>query len=204
MKLFFLFLQSFLIHIQASEIYYSESNEFFSTKEGEKFLVRYFYKPLKTLQESLIELEIIDIKRIENTEEICNLFEMRYDKEQDACFDDFDVKFCELKTINEMKDYMLNFIEIPIKLYHSNYMFMENNICGYVGKVKAFGYIWDFESRGGGIELTRKINENEKIFSINENPIRAYRQGKIEGNKAKKYLICIESRCNPRAEQIEY
>ena len=52
---------------------------------------------------------------------------------------------------------------------------MEDNICGYVGKVKTFGYIWDFQSRGGGIELTRTIDKKEKLFSINENPAQAYR-----------------------------
>lgn len=101
-----------------------------------------------------------------------------------------------------MRDYMLEFIEIPINLHNSGYMFMENNICGYTGKVKVSGYIWDFESRGGGIELTRIIDKNEKILSITENPMQAYRQGKIESNKAKKYLICVESHCNPRAEKI--
>ena len=202
MKSLFLLLSALGIFLNANEIYYDESNTFLSAKQSKEFLQTYFYKPLNTMQQSIITLEIMSISRIENVQEICKAFEMRYDREQDACFDDFGVKFCELKTTKEMKDYMLKFIEIPIKLGHSNYMFMENNICGYVGKVKVFGYIWDFESRGGGIELTRKIDENQKIFSINENPIKAYRQGKIEGNKAKKYLICIESHCNPRAQEV--
>ncbi|TLD81345.1 hypothetical protein [Helicobacter trogontum] len=200
MKLLFLFLNILAISLNVNEIYYDEGNTFLNVKPGKEFLQKYFYKPLNTQQQSIIALEIISISRIENIQEICNIFEMHHDKKQDACFDNYGIKFCELKTAKEMQDYMLKFIEIPVKLDHSNYMFMENNICGFRGKVKAFGYIWDFEIRGGGMEFTRKINE--KIFSINENPTRAYRQGKIEGSKAKKYFICIESHCNPRAQEI--
>lgn len=202
MKPLFLLLSALGIFLNANEIYYDESNTFLNAKQSKEFLQTYFYKPLNTMQQSIITLEVMSVSRIENVQEICNIFEMRYDRDQDACFNDFGVKFCELKTANAMRDYMLEFIEIPINLHNSGYMFMENNICGYVGKVKAFGYIWDFESRGGGIKLTRKIDENEKIFSINENPIRAYRQGKIENNKAKKYLICVESHCKPRAQEV--
>lgn len=199
MKILFLLWGVFAVFLYANGIYYDESNKFLNAKQSKEFLRTYFYKPLQTMQQSIVSLEVMSVNRIEGVQEICDMFKMRYDKEKDACLDDLGVKFCELKSAKEMKDYMLKFIEIPINLHNSSYMFMENNICGYVGKVKAFGYIWDFESRGGGMELTRDIDE--KIFSIDENPARAYKQGKIEGNKAKKYLICIESHCNPRAEK---
>lgn len=202
MKSLFLLLSALGIFLNANEIYYDESNTFLNAKQSQAFLQIYFYKPLKALSESIVTFEVISIDRVENVQEICKAFEMRYDREQDACFDDMGVKFCELKTANAMRDYMLEFIEIPINLHNSGYMFMENNICGYTGKVKVSGYIWDFESRGGGIELTRIIDKNEKILSITENPMQAYRQGKIESNKAKKYLICVESHCNPRAQEV--
>lgn len=199
MKMLFLLWGVFAVFLHANGIYYDESNKFLNAKQNKEFLRTYFYKPLHTMQQSIVSLEVMSVNRIEVVQEICDMFKMRYDKEQDARLNDLGVKFCEPKNTKEMKDYMLKFIEIPITLHNSGYMFMENNICGYAGKVKAFGYIWDFESRGGGIELKRNIDE--KIFSINENPVRVYKQGKIEGNKAKKYLICIESHCNPKAEK---
>lgn len=202
MKTLFLLWGVFVIFIQAHEIYYDESNRFLNAKQSKEFLRTYFYKPLYTMQQSIVSLEVMSVNRIENVQEICDMFEMHYDRKQDICLNDLGVKFCELKTTKEMKDYMLQFIEIPINLHNSGYMFMEDNICGYVGKVRAFGYIWDFESRGGGMELTRNIDK--KIISINENPVKAYKQGKIEGNKAKKYFICTESHCKPKAEKINH
>lgn len=198
------FLLLLAISINADEIYFDNSNEFLNTQEGEKFLAKYFHKPLKTLQEVLVEVEVMDLKRVENVQQICTIFEMRYDREQDACFNTSGAKFCDLKTKKAMQEYILQFVEIPDTLHNSDYMFMENNLCGYVGKIKIFGYTWDFESRGGGIELTRKIDAKEHIFSIDENPLKAYRQGKIEGNKARKCLICTDAQCNPRAEKIEH
>lgn len=206
MKILFIFLSLFLISIKADEIYYDDSNEFFTSKQGEKFLKEYFNKPLDTLQEAIGDFEVLNIQRIENVKEICNIFELHYDKQQNVCFDDFGKKFCSLKNKNEMEKYILEFVEIPVNLNNSGYMFMEDNICGYVGKIKIFGYIWDFENRGGGIELTRKLNKEEKIFSISENPLQAYRQGLIqkEENKAKKYLICKSKFCSPKALLIEH
>ncbi|TLD84801.1 hypothetical protein [Helicobacter sp. MIT 05-5294] len=204
MKNFILFLSLFFAQIKAGEIYYDDSNEFFTAKESKEFIAKYFHKPLDMLRESIIDIEIISIERVENVQEICKVFEMRYDKEEDACFDDLGAKFCDLKTKDEMKQHILKSIEIPTNFHNSNYMFIEDNICGYTGEVRVFGYIWNFKSRGGSIELTRKTDKKEKIFSINENPVQAYRQGKIEDNEAKKYLVCMGVSCKPRAEQINH
>ncbi len=81
-------------------------------------------------------------------------------------------------------------------------MFMEDNACAYVGKVEVFGYIWDFYSRGGSIILSRNLELNETIVSIEQDSLKAYRQGLIEENKAKKYLVCKNIKCQPRALNI--
>lgn len=73
------------------------------------------------------------------------------------------------------------------------------------GEVKIFGYVWEFISRGGGIELTRTIDSDENLQSIDENPIISYKQGMIRNNprsgkkEAKKYLVCKDKPCRPRA-----
>lgn len=74
--------------------------------KAKHFCRHIFIKPLKALPESTATFEVISMKKVENTQEVCNSFdEMHYDKESDACFNDLSVRFCESKTIKEMQDY---------------------------------------------------------------------------------------------------
>lgn len=166
------------------------------------FINKYFFKPLKNLKDAYIQIKVINITMIEDIEEVCKHLELNYNKKNNKCTDDLGKQICDLhpKSKKQMEKYILESIEFPYNTYNVGYMFMNDNACGYAGKVKIFGYIWNFKSRGGSIELTREITKTEKISSIEQSPIEAYRQGLIENQQAKKYLICESRFCSPRAE----
>lgn len=189
------------------KIYWDSSNEILVNDMLKPlFIEKFFYKPLKTQREIVGEAKVLNIKRIENKQEICKIFEGHYDSKSDKCkSDDRELCFAYPTSPKAMEGYILESIELPYNSYNSGYSFMEDNVCGYKGEVKIFGYVWEFESRGGGIELTRTIDSNENLQSIDENPIISYKQGMIRNNprsgkkEAKKYLICKDKHCHPKA-----
>ena len=189
------------------KIYWDSSNEIFVNDTLKAlFIEKFFYKPLKTQREIVGEVKVLNIKRIENKQEICRIFEGHYDSKSGKCVsDDRELCFAHPTNHKAMESYILESIELPYNSYNSGYSFMEDNVCGYNGEVKIFGYVWEFESRGGGIELTRTIDSNENLQSIDENPTISYKQGIIINNprsgkkEAKKYLICKDKPCRPRA-----
>nr|WP_278869929.1 N-acetylmuramoyl-L-alanine amidase [Helicobacter trogontum] len=90
-------------------------------------------------------------------------YTQHYDKKQDACFDDYGVKFCELKTAKEMQDYMLKFIEIPVKLDHSNCMFMEKIYVALGEKLKRLDIFGILKS---GVVVWNLLEKLTKRYSL--------------------------------------
>lgn len=189
------------------KIYWDSSNEILVNDTLKPlFIEKFFYKQLKIQSEILGEVKVLNIKRIENKQEICKIFEGHYDSKSGKYVSDGrELCFAHPTNPKAMESYILESIELPYNSYNSGYLFMEDNVCGYSGKVEIFGYVWEFKSRGGGIELTRTIDSNENLQSVDENPTLSYKQGIIRNNprsgkkEAKKYLICKDEPCHPRA-----
>ncbi|MGX3046177.1 hypothetical protein, partial [Helicobacter sp. T3_23-1056] len=189
------------------EVYWDSSNEILVNDTLKAlFIEKLFYKPLKTQREIVGEVKVLNIKRVENKQEVCKIFEGHYDGKSGKCVSDGrELCYAHPTTPKAMEDYILESIELPYDSYNSGYSFMEDNVCGYSGEVKIFGYVWGFESRSGGIELTRTIDFDENLQSIDGNPTISYKQGMIINNprsgkkEAKKYLICKDKHCHPKA-----
>lgn len=180
---------------------------------AQSFLKSYFRKPLKHLKKATGKVRVLSLQRVENILEICQMTGLKYDPKHDRCVDDLGkIKVCysHPRTTQEMEKYLLNSVEYAGNPFADRYAlgFLDDNMCGYKGKVQIFGYTWDFESRGGEIELTRKVGKSEKRWSLEENVLQAYRQGQLEAygkpHTAIKYLVCQALACHPRAEDDVY
>ncbi|MFC3848201.1 hypothetical protein ACFOPX_06660 [Helicobacter baculiformis] len=180
------------------------------------FLKSYFFKPLKHLKKATGKVRVLSLQRAENSLEVCREVGLKYDPKRNRCIDDRGKEkgitcFSHPRTTREMEKYLLNSMEYPGDPSADQYglSFADYEACSYKGKVQIFGYTWDFKSREGKIELTRKVGKSEKRWSLEENTLQAYRQGQLDAygwppNTAIKYLVCRALACHPRAETEVY
>lgn len=100
------------------------------------------------------------------------------------------------KTKEQMQKYF--YLHIPHFLHHS----FEDTIlvgeCGYKGRVKMLGRIWDFESIGGKTILKTNINPQEQVKDSMKKWYLCPRSDD-SGNMCYIELACLLPECYPRA-----
>lgn len=196
-------IKSFLILLVCfplcSKTYYDEYGDFM---DNDAFIKSYFEKPLKRLKKAIQEVHVISVHLVVDVPGACKYFNETYDPQRNTC-EAIEKKPCWIrpKSAQRMEEYILKSAEYPIHFLATGYSEIEDYACTYKGKVKAFGYVWDFTSHAGWIDLERTLGASEKIESLEENPLQAYRQGMITLDKkhATKTLICKARSCHPRA-----